>query len=328
MSSAPREGFSRSKALTITLIGNVNAGKSFLMNRILRQPKNHEVSPVAGWTKEVKIRELGTDLRIADTPGLEDPDEAVARQAFDFIGESDIFLHIINGTEGATKSVVKAHELLRRTQRPVVLVCNKAGFLDSADRESVATQLLETMKAEVLVFTDAKSGDGVDQLVREIWTIVGHSGDELRFARYCTIMLPEIRARLERANNDADSAVKWGTGRAAAIAISPIPLADVYPLIANQIYMAKKIGEAYGMDLSDSVIKGLLAAMGASFLGLTVASFLPGFKIGIAAGVTYGVGKTIKAWCYTGGQLTENELRSEFEREKAAERARRRVDES
>lgn len=310
------------KPLTVTLIGKVNAGKTFLMKRLLRLPKDRDVSPVSGWTKEVKIDSFGSDVRIADTPGLEDPDEAVARKSFDFIGDSDLFLHVINGTEGATAGAVEAHATLRATGRPVVLVCNKAGFLAADDRHVVAEQLLANMGAEFAVFTDAKSGEGVDDLARVIWSIVERRGDELRFARYCAVRLPEIEARLGRAGEEADAAIRWGAGRAAAIAVSPIPLADVYPLIANQIYMAKKIGEAYGLKLGDSVVKGLLGAMGASFAGIALASFFPGLKIAIAASVTFGVGKAIKAWCAAGGEMTEQELRTEFEREKSAARER------
>ncbi len=126
--------------------------------------------------------------------------------------------------------------------------------------------------------------------------------------------LPDLERKMD---DEADAAINWATGRAAAIAVAPIPLADVYPLVANQIYMVKKIGEAYGLELGESAIKGMLTAMGASFAGLLLASFIPGFKIGIAAGITYAAGKSAKAWCQSGGELSEAEMRKLYEREKA-----------
>jgi hypothetical protein len=69
-----------------------------------------------------------------------------------------------------------------------------------------------------------------------------------------------------------------------------------------------------------------MASMGASFLGLLVASFLPGLKIGIAAGVTFAAGKAVKAWCVSGGTMSERELKEIFEKEKKENGFRKCVD--
>lgn len=306
--------------LVVTLIGKVNAGKSLLCNRLLKQ-ELAAVAPVAGWTKEISLYQLAGDVFLADTPGLEDVEEAVAAKTFDFIGDSDLFLHVVNADEGLTRSVRAAHSAMVATSRPVVLVCNKSDHLDAEDRRVVARQLAEGLVCESLVVTSAAFGDGVGDLAAELWRILDRRGDALRFARLMRVRVPQM---LARASVKADEAIHWATGRAAAIAVFPLPLADVAPLIANEVYMVKGIGEAYGLELSDGVARGLLAAAGASFVGLALASFLPGLKVAIAPAITYGAGQAVKAWCASDGALSDGELRAIFARERAAGARRRR----
>lgn len=64
--------------LVISLVGNVNAGKSATINALTGK-RYADVKPVAGWTKEVSLFPLPgfPMVRVADTPGLEDVDEKV-----------------------------------------------------------------------------------------------------------------------------------------------------------------------------------------------------------------------------------------------------------
>lgn len=120
----------------------------------------------------------------------------------------------------------------------------------------------------------------------------------------------------ERANKEADELIWWGAGRAAAIAISPIPLADMPFLIANEIYMINRIGSAYGFTVTSSIITGIIGAAGAGIAGMTLASFLPGFKIVIAASITYGIGKAAKSYFESDMSLSPNELNKIYKENK------------
>jgi len=112
----------------------------------------------------------------------------------------------------------------------------------------------------------------------------------------------------------ADEFILWGAGRAAAIALSPIPIADVGPLMANEAYMIYRVAETYGYSIDSSVVAMLTGVAGASFVGLLAASLLPFLKIPIAAGVTYAVGKTAKVYFASGMTLTKEQLTQEFTR--------------
>ena len=137
--------------------------------------------------------------------------------------------------------------------------------------------------------------------------------DELRFPK--AKLTEEQRNQLEafcHCDKKADEYIFWGAGRAAAIAISPIPLSDVAPLVANEGYMIYRLAETYGCKIDNAVVTMLLGVAGGSFAGLLLSSFLPGLKIAVAAGVTYAVGKMSKAYFASGMTLDSEALRDVF----------------
>ena len=117
----------------------------------------------------------------------------------------------------------------------------------------------------------------------------------------------------ERAPDDeADQYILWAAGRAAAIAIAPIPLADIGPLMANEAYMIYRIAETYGYKIDKSVVAMILGVCGGSIVGKITASFLPFLKVPIAAGITYAVGKTAKAYFESGMTLSKEDMKNVF----------------
>ena len=117
---------------------------------------------------------------------------------------------------------------------------------------------------------------------------------------------------LDSAGHDADSYIYWAAGRAAAIAWLPLPLVDVAPLIANEVYMIYKLAGVYGIAADNTVITMLLGSAGGSIAGKVGASFLPLLKVPIAAAVTYGVGKAAKAYFESDMTLNEEQLKAAF----------------
>lgn len=99
---------------------------------------------------------------------------------------------------------------------------------------------------------------------------------------------------------EVDSLCAWAAVRAAAVVIAPV--AGTAALIANEVYLVKKIGDEYGQTLNDSVILGFIASLGASVAGGTLATLFPWSpaKAVIAAGLTYGVGKAAHEWLKAG----------------------------
>ena len=113
-------------------------------------------------------------------------------------------------------------------------------------------------------------------------------------------------------DGNADELILWGAGRAAAIALAPLPLADVGPLMANEAYMIYRIAETYGYKIDKSVVAMILGVCGGSIAGKIAASFLPFLKVPIAAGITYAVGKTAKAYFESGMTLSQEDMTDVF----------------
>ena len=114
---------------------------------------------------------------------------------------------------------------------------------------------------------------------------------------------------------------RWGAARAAVIVV--VPIAGTVALIANEVYMVKKIGDLHGKHLTESVILGFIASLGATVIGSTVATLLPypPAKVMIAVGLTYGIGKAADAWLQAGCPQDMAVIREVFEqqRERAKE---------
>ena len=124
----------------------------------------------------------------------------------------------------------------------------------------------------------------------------------------------------EEIDRQVASLLNWAACRAFGIAIVPLPLADVGPLVANEAYMIYRIGTAYGYSVDKTIITGFLGCTGASMAGLCLASFLPFLKAPIAAGITYAVGCAANAWFKSGMKMQEDELREIFAKAKAEAR--------
>jgi GTP-binding protein len=118
---------------TVAIIGRPNVGKSTLFNRLVGK-KLALVDDTPGVTRDRRIGDakLG-DLRfkVIDTAGLEeaDPDSLEGRmraQTEHAIRDADAILFIIDARTGLTPLDKHFAEVVRRIQRQVILVANKA----------------------------------------------------------------------------------------------------------------------------------------------------------------------------------------------------------
>lgn len=137
---------------------------------------------------------------------------------------------------------------------------------------------------------------------------------QMSFEQQVDEEVSKILTEKEKASKSeqADALIIWAAGRAAAIAVVPIPLADVGPLIINESYMIYKLGEVYGYKIDATVVTMLLGVTGGSIAGKFAASFLPFLKVAIAPGITYGVGKAAKSYFESGMTLDDKELKARF----------------
>ncbi|HEX3674617.1 MAG TPA: tRNA uridine-5-carboxymethylaminomethyl(34) synthesis GTPase MnmE [Rhizomicrobium sp.] len=174
----------------LTLFGNVNAGKSSLLNA-LAQRDVAIVSPIPGTTRDVIAVHLdlgGYAVIVSDTAGLRttnDPVEAEGvRRARDQVDSSDITVLVLEGAvarpyDGIDPDLLKAADLI---------VWNKSDVVGAGEGDAA----LEI---------STRTGQGVDVLIKELAKIVQQ---RLEIARDSPLL---TRARHRHALEDAAAAL-------------------------------------------------------------------------------------------------------------------------
>ncbi len=117
---------------------------------------------------------------------------------------------------------------------------------------------------------------------------------------------------------DVESLCRWGAGRAAVVVVAPF--VGTVALIANEVYMIKRIGDLYKQNVSESVILGFIGSLGATVVGSTLATLIPysPTKVLIAAGLTYGLGRAANEWIKAGKPDDVTIFREIFEEKRRA----------
>lgn len=219
--------------------------------------------------------------------------------------------------------------LIKTLGKKTKVVITKSDVMRKNQVEELNKEVLKTVKPSDVFIVSSAESSGLQRLLDGILLMVVDAKDkameEIEAFRKKWDDYYQEKSRIweEKLSEEADSFIYWATGRAAAIAVVPVPLVDVAPLVANEVYMIYNLGNIYGFAIGDQIITMLTGVAGGSLAGKLLASFLPGLKIPIAAGVTYGVGKAAKAYFASGMKLNEKELKEKF---KKAEKESKKID--
>ena len=131
----------------VAIVGRPNVGKSTLFNRILGRRKAI-VDDISGVTRDRNYGVAsweGREFTLVDTGGLDPTVEEgffplIRNQALLAIGEADVILFVLDTRDGLTPADSEVAEVLRRTEKPVIVVANKS---EGGTREMEAAQLFE-----------------------------------------------------------------------------------------------------------------------------------------------------------------------------------------
>ena len=159
---------------TVALVGSPSSGKSTIFNRIVGDRRSI-VEETPGITRDrlySKANWLGHDFTIIDTGGLQIKDapfqEEIRAQVEVAIKESDLIVFVVDGKLGLTSNDRYIASLLQKTNKPIILVCNK---IDSIQEIANQSEFYALGMGEPMVVSGAHGigiGDLLDEIIKKL----------------------------------------------------------------------------------------------------------------------------------------------------------------
>ena len=332
--------------LHIAVFGRVSVGKSALLNALLGEVK-FSTSPLHGETTRAahacwQEYDAG-GVFLIDTPGINEVDGEEREQlAHEVATRSDLVLFVVDGD--ITETELKALRQVKGAAQRLVLVLNKIDRYSRADRDLLldslrlrATGLIQpqdivTAAAQpaerIVILVDAdgqetetrrRPAPDVAALRERIWDILKAEGKTMaalnaglfagRFSDRLTREIVTIRRDL------AESVVRnYCLAKGVAVALNPIPVADIIAAVATDAAMILHLSRVYGLPISRTEAGSLLKTisiqlaflMGTVWAMNLVATALKGISLGLSTVVTAGAQGAV-AWygTYVVGRAAE-----------------------
>lgn len=294
----------------IAIVGPANVGKSTLYNQLVRQREDRaEVSPVPGTTRVNQEADAGL-FRLVDTPGADAVGEVGEQErdhALAAAHAADFLIIVFDAIQGIKRTEQELFGELHALGKPYVVVLNKYDLLARKDVEPVLERTAANLRLQrhQVVPVSAKLGQNMDDL------LIAIAKAEPGLLAALGRALPAYRWRL------AWTAITGAATTAAAIALTPLPVLDVIPLLAVQSSLVLGIARIYDYALTPARARELAVAFGLGFLGRTLFQELsklggpPGWALAaaIAASTTVVMGYAAILWFERGEKLTGDSLK-------------------
>ena len=310
----------------IAVFGRVSVGKSALLNALLGETQ-FSTSPLHGeTTRAAHARWQEYDaggVFLIDTPGINEvAGEERERLAHDVASRCDLVLFVVDGD--ITDTEIKALRQVKGAAQRLLLVLNKTDRYTQAERElllktlrertagSIHPQDIVTAAAQpaerIVILVDADGNEtetrrrpepAVTALRERIWDILKAEGKTMaalnaglfagRFSDRLTREIVAVRRDL------AEQVVRnYCLAKGVAVALNPIPVADILAAVATDAAMIVHLGRVYGLPITRGEAGSLLKAiftqlaflMGTVWVMNLVASALKGISLGLSTLVT------------------------------------------
>lgn len=296
------------KEILIAMVGDVNAGKSSTLNRLM-QKDVAEVGAQPGETKEVQKFYYRDNILFVDTPGLDDIYQEHSQETLKFYNQADVILFFLNAAGTVLSDTeLKSLNKIATLNKKIILVLNKIDAAD--DVPSLVNYILDhTGFAYPVIPISSKTGAQMEFLQKEILQ-----------------QLKDVNKDLLLASNMSDKssvAKRWilaAGASAAAIGAVPIPGADFVPLTTLQVGLMLKLSTLYGKPITKDHAKELIIATIVGNIGKTafrqIVKVIPGAGMVVAASVagsmTVALGFAIKYMHENNMELTPATLKKVY----------------
>lgn len=282
----------------IAVFGRVSVGKSALVNALLGEHR-FSTSPLHGETRTMQIGKWQEfrdgNVFLIDTPGINEVNgEAREQLAREIAGRADLVLFVVDSD--LTDVEHQALRLLAGLGRPLLLVLNKIDRYDAAEREQLRAALLahtrQLLHPDALVFAAARpppqtlilvDGRGeeeeqerrrppdVAELKARLWRILEQEGKTLaalNASLFAGQLSDQIARRVLTARRTLGERVirTWCVAKGVAVALNPVPVADLVAAAVVDISMIVHLSRAYGLPLSRAEAGGLVKTIGAQMM--------------------------------------------------------------
>ncbi len=134
--------------LNVLVIGKVSSGKSSFLNAFFDAEKDKpkfKVGAKSGETTKVQITKIGKNIKVIDTPGLEDINKSNSLETKNFIEEEGVDIGILVLSGSADASQKEQYEYLKQHAEKVFIVLNKADTFSEENLNIVLQQWKEQL---------------------------------------------------------------------------------------------------------------------------------------------------------------------------------------
>ena len=286
--------------LHIAVFGRVSVGKSSVLNALLGK-QAFSVSILHGETKTEGIEEWqevdAGGVYLIDTPGINEIDgEERERLTHEVASRSDLLLFVVDSD--LTDVELNALKLVAATNRPIILVVNKVDQYNEDEVLQLRTIIRKRVKGliapENIVFSAASPSkqtviyvddDGNEKetvrqrpvdilnLKSRLWDIIEAEGKTLS-ALNASLFAGNLSEQLgdklleTRKQVGEETIHLYCIGKGVAVALNPIPVADLLAAAAIDVSMVIHLSKVYGLPMSQSEAGELIKTIATQMLVL------------------------------------------------------------